>query len=65
MWIIQWLRDYSIVLMLVTFVLMMVFTFWPGRQQRFERDGDIPLQDDRLGGTTCQRKSKRTKSPAR
>jgi cbb3-type cytochrome oxidase subunit 3 len=47
MWIVQWLRDYSIVLMLVTFVLMMVFTFWPGRQQRFKRDGDIPLQDDR------------------
>lgn len=47
MWIIQWLRDYSIVLMLVTFVLMMVFTFWPGRRPRFERDGEIPLQDDR------------------
>jgi cbb3-type cytochrome oxidase subunit 3 len=47
MWIVQWLRDYSIVLMLVTFVISLVFTFWPGRQARFERDGHIPLQDDR------------------
>ena len=47
MWIIQWLRDYSIVLMLVTFVMLMVLTFWPGRKPRFERDGQIPLQDDR------------------
>jgi len=47
MWFIQWLRDYSIVLMLLTFVTMMVLTFWPGRKKRFERDGDIPLQDDR------------------
>jgi cbb3-type cytochrome oxidase subunit 3 len=47
MWIIQWLRDYSIVLMLATFVVLMVLTFWPGRRTRFERDGHIPLQDDR------------------
>ena len=47
MWIIQFVRDYSIVLMLVTFVVLMVLTFWPGRRPRFERDGQIPLQDDR------------------
>jgi cbb3-type cytochrome oxidase subunit 3 len=47
MWLIQWLRDYSIVLMLVTFVVLMVLTFWPGRRRRFEDDGQIPLQDDR------------------
>lgn len=47
MGIIQWLRDYSIVFMFVTFVLILAFTFWPGRKQRFERDGQIPLQDDR------------------
>ncbi len=47
MWIFQWLRDHSIVLMLVTFVLLVVLTFWPGRRRRFERDGQIPLQDDR------------------
>jgi len=47
MWIIQWLRDYSIVLMLVTFVISVVFAFLPGRRARFERDGHIPLHDDR------------------
>jgi cbb3-type cytochrome oxidase subunit 3 len=47
MWIIQWLRDYSIVLMLFTFVMIIALTFWPGRQKRFEQDGQIPLQDDR------------------
>jgi cbb3-type cytochrome oxidase subunit 3 len=47
MWIIQWVRDYSIVLMLVTFVMMLALTFWPGRKPRFERDSRIPLQDDR------------------
>ena len=38
MGVIQFLRDYSIVFMLVTFVMIMVVTFWPGRQSRFERD---------------------------
>ena len=47
MWVFQWLRDYSIVLMLFTFVMMLALTFWPGRRARFERDGNIPLQDDR------------------
>ena len=47
MWVFQWLRDYSIVLMLVTFVLLLAFTFWPGRKMRFEHDSQIPLQDDR------------------
>jgi cbb3-type cytochrome oxidase subunit 3 len=47
MWIIQWLRDYSIVLMFATFVGLMALTFWPGRRRRFENDGQIPLQDDR------------------
>jgi cbb3-type cytochrome oxidase subunit 3 len=45
--IIQFLRDYSIVFMAVTFVLTLALTFLPGRKQRFERDGQIPLQDDR------------------
>ena len=45
--IIQFLRDYSIVFMFVTFVVTLALTFLPGRKQRFERDGQIPLQDDR------------------
>jgi cbb3-type cytochrome oxidase subunit 3 len=45
--VIQFLRDYSIVFMFVTFVVILALTFWPGRKQRFECDGQIPLQDDR------------------
>ena len=45
--IMQFLRDYSIVLMLATFVGLIALTFWPGRKDRFDRDGQIPLQDDR------------------
>ena len=45
--VIQFLRAWSIVFMFVTFVLILALTFWPGRRQRFERDGQIPLQDDR------------------
>jgi cbb3-type cytochrome oxidase subunit 3 len=47
MWIIQWLRDYSIVFMLFTFVAILALTFWPGRKSRFDDDSHIPLQDDR------------------
>ncbi len=47
MWIIQWLRDYSIVFMGITFLILLALTFWPGRRSRFERDSNIPLQDDR------------------
>ena len=36
--IIQFLRDYSIVFMLVTFVLILALTFWPGRKPRFVRN---------------------------
>jgi cbb3-type cytochrome oxidase subunit 3 len=45
--VIQFLRDYSIVFMFATFVVTLALTFWPGRKQRFEHDGQIPLQDDR------------------
>lgn len=45
--IIQWLQHNSILMMLTVFVLIVLTTFWPGRQTRFERDGHIPLDDDR------------------
>jgi cbb3-type cytochrome oxidase subunit 3 len=45
--LIQFLRDYSIVFMAATFIVMLALTFLPVRKQRFERDGQIPLQDDR------------------
>lgn len=45
--IIQWLQHNSILMMLTVFVLIVLTTFWPGRRTRFERDGHIPLDDDR------------------
>lgn len=45
--ILQWLQHHSILLMFTVFVLIVVTTFWPGRGARFERDGHIPLEDDR------------------
>jgi cbb3-type cytochrome oxidase subunit 3 len=44
---IQFLRDYSIVFMFGVFCVMLGFTFIPARKARFERDANIPLQDDR------------------
>jgi len=45
--IVHWIQHHSIVPMLAVFVLIIVTTFWPGRKSRFERDGRIPLDDDR------------------
>lgn len=45
--IIQWVQHHSVVMMTAVFVLIVVTTFWPGRRSRFERDGHIPLEDDR------------------
>ncbi|MDR3538938.1 MAG: cbb3-type cytochrome c oxidase subunit 3 [Acetobacteraceae bacterium] len=45
--VIQWLQHHSILWMFAVFLLLVVTTFWPGRQPRFERDGHIPLEDDR------------------
>ncbi len=42
-----WLQQYSVVLMLLVFSGLMVTVFWPGRRERFERDAQIPLNDDR------------------
>jgi cbb3-type cytochrome oxidase subunit 3 len=47
MQVIQFLQHYSVVFMFITFAVSMVLTFWPGRKQRFDHDGQIPLQDDR------------------
>jgi cbb3-type cytochrome oxidase subunit 3 len=44
--IILFLRDYSPVFMAAAFALLVVTTYWPGRRDRFERDGMIPLEDD-------------------
>jgi cbb3-type cytochrome oxidase subunit 3 len=45
--VVTWLTKYSIVPMVIIFVLIVVFTFWPSRKRRVERDGQIPFRDDR------------------
>jgi cbb3-type cytochrome oxidase subunit 3 len=45
--ILLFLRQYSVVVMMVVFALLMVTVLWPGRRERFDRDAQIPLQDDR------------------
>ena len=47
--IIHWLQHYSIVAVFVVFGLIVVTTYWPGRRSAIERNGRIPLDDDREG----------------
>ncbi len=42
-----WLQQYTVVAMALIFTGLMVTVFWPGRRERFERDAQIPLHDDR------------------
>lgn len=45
--IVHWIQHYSVVFMLGVFLMILATTFWPGRKAKFERDGRIPLEDDR------------------
>ena len=45
--LIAWLQHHSVVLMLAVFALIFATTYWPGRKQKVERHGFIPLEDDR------------------
>jgi cbb3-type cytochrome oxidase subunit 3 len=47
MTIIVWLMQRSVVLAGLVFLLILVTTYWPGREARFRRDAMIPLDDDR------------------
>ncbi|MCC7425664.1 MAG: cbb3-type cytochrome c oxidase subunit 3 [Alphaproteobacteria bacterium] len=40
-----WLRPTWIVLMLLVFVAIVAWAFWPGRRKALEAHGDIPLRD--------------------
>jgi cbb3-type cytochrome oxidase subunit 3 len=45
--ILQWIQHHSVVMMFGVFLLIVAATFWPGRKSELERDGRIPLEDDR------------------
>ena len=43
----QWLVQYSIVPMLLVFILVVVSTYLPGRKREMERNARIPFDDER------------------
>jgi cbb3-type cytochrome oxidase subunit 3 len=45
--LILWLQLHSVIAMIVVFSLLVITTYWPGRRAEIERNGMIPLQDDR------------------
>jgi cbb3-type cytochrome oxidase subunit 3 len=45
--LIVWAMRYSIVAVGIVFALILITTYWPGRKARIERNGFIPLEDDR------------------
>jgi cbb3-type cytochrome oxidase subunit 3 len=47
MTIVMWLEHHSILLIFTVFVLIVLTTYWPGRRSSIERNGRIPLDDDR------------------
>ncbi len=42
-----WLRLHSVIGMTAVFALIVIVTYWPGRKDTIEREGMIPLNDDR------------------
>ncbi len=45
--LIVWLMRYSVVGVGLVFVMILLTTYWPGRKAHVERNGRIPLEDDR------------------
>jgi cbb3-type cytochrome oxidase subunit 3 len=45
--VVMWLQHHSIVPIFIVFVLIVLTTYWPGRKSSIERNGRIPLDDDR------------------
>jgi cbb3-type cytochrome oxidase subunit 3 len=44
--IIAWLRTHGVIFTLAVFTLLIIVTYWPGRQKALQRHGAIPLNDD-------------------
>jgi cbb3-type cytochrome oxidase subunit 3 len=45
--VVRWLQLHSILGMVAVFSLIVILTYWPGRRTSHERNGMIPLRDDR------------------
>ncbi len=44
--LIHWLDHYMIVLMMLVFLAIVAFSYWPGRRKTMEQQGQIPFKDD-------------------
>ena len=49
--VIAWLQHFWIVPVTAVFMLIVVTTYWPGRRAAIERNGRIPLDDERQGAS--------------
>ncbi|MET4701864.1 cytochrome c oxidase cbb3-type subunit 4 [Constrictibacter sp. MBR-5] len=50
-------RSFWVVWMMLIFLGIAAWAFWPRNAKRFERDAEIPLRDDRPEGTGRDRTS--------
>jgi cbb3-type cytochrome oxidase subunit 3 len=44
--ILHWMEHYSVVLMTLVVIGIFAATYWPGRKDKIEEQGKIPLGDD-------------------
>ncbi|HVZ08158.1 cbb3-type cytochrome oxidase subunit 3 [Rhodopila sp.] len=44
--LIHWIDHHLMIVMMVLFVAIVVFTYWPSRKKNVERQGQIPFKDD-------------------
>ncbi len=47
MGLIVWMMRYSVVGVVLVFLMILLTTYGPGRKAQVERNGRIPLEDDR------------------
>lgn len=44
-----WLRIHSIIVVMASFVVLAIWTYWPSNRSKLEQNGAIPLRDDPQG----------------
>ena len=42
----EWIASLWMLWLIVIFIAIVAWAFWPGRRKRLERHGEIPLRDD-------------------
>jgi len=43
----EFLRSFWVVWLILIFLGIVAWAFWPGRRKRFQRDAEIPFREDR------------------